>query len=1035
MSEFGDERLRILCFGNPLHGDDGFGQAVCLALQALSLGPGVQVIDAGVRGLDALVWFEGGAEILIVDALAGEEAGRLHELTADEVACEGVFGGGHGAGVGHLLAAAREVCRPLPKITLLLAEVVTVRTFAPGLSLPVAVAVALAVERIRTGWPQAGGRHQCELRDELEVLREAKQALESELTVTTETLEQLIDEQELQKDALQQRSGQLLQLLNALERAVDTMAEIFVLLGPDGRILRANRAFFTDLAYPPEALVGSFLEACLSDSAHGVLQSLEPGSRGLLDVIRASSGGFEAELSFLHNNGTTSLPYLVRASLMHGRAGKLEGAVVVASNIAQLKAREEALCNNERLLSEANEELCLHRDNLVDMVDARTRELSQAKDQAEAASRAKGDFLSNMSHELRTPLNAIIGLSDLCLLAEPSPQQEQYLTKIGIAADHLLGIINDILDFSRIEAGRMSVEQVAFDMAVLLEEVSDLMIGRIEEKGLELIVDLAPDAGRAFVGDPLRLKQVILNLLGNAIKFSDKGDLRLNCRLLDVRDGLAELHFSVSDEGIGISPEQQAALFSAFTQADSSTSRRFGGSGLGLAISRRIVELMDGRIWISSVLGQGSTFHFTVRLGWDAGHASWAERLQGYLRSFAGKAALIVTDHRQIGASLADQCRQLGLQAESMTHAQWRMAAAPEWGEACLAVFMHGSPLDCETSLSVLARRPGAPAAVLLASQIFLSHPALSGEPGAAGFAARLAKPSSVRRVYAALAGLFALPKIPAKVSAVRRLDVAAYTHLRGVEALVVDDVDLNQDLMTDLLTTVGLKVRLAGNGERAIAEIRKRRPDIVLMDCQMPVMDGFTATRYLRGLPEYADLPIVALTAGAMDRDRADSRAAGMDAHVTKPVVFDKLMLVIDQLLRRRSRVADISPQLPPHHAAAASTGGTLPLLPGIDTTEGLRFTGNKIDFYLRMLRKFRDTIAAGFAAEMQRLQAEGQVLDAVRLAHTLKGAARNLGIGELGDLAAAVEAELRQTDGKALSLPRLLAELAQIHEVLREL
>ena len=425
-------RLRILCFGNPLHGDDGFGPAVALALRR-ELGAGeAQVIDCGNRGLDALHHFENVGHVIVVDALAGSRPGSVRLLRPREVPVEDHHGG-HGAGVGYLLDAVRETISPAPLVDVIAAEIGPVSTFVPGLSLEVAAAVAETVGLIRQRFVPAADSAAAELSGELDMLREANQALEGELIQSTEAMELLISEQEKQQDELHRRSNELIRIHSALERAIGTMAEIFVMLGPDGRVTRTNPLLERELGYTPEALIGGYFEDCLTEAGFDQLRAMLPAPTPplLLNAIRAAGGRFAAELYF-RRAGTTQadgnsgrLPYLVHASLLHSQAGKLEGAVVVAANIAPLKAREQALRDNERQLHETAEELREHHDNLARMVEERTHDLRQAMQQAEAANRAKSEFLSNMSHEVRTPLNAILGLSDLCLATPLNPVQAQ----------------------------------------------------------------------------------------------------------------------------------------------------------------------------------------------------------------------------------------------------------------------------------------------------------------------------------------------------------------------------------------------------------------------------------------------------------------------------------------------------------------------------------------------------------------------------------------------------------------------------------
>ena len=1044
------ERFRILCFGNPLHGDDGFGPAVSLALRRMLLQTQVDIIDCGTRGIDALHFFENCQHVLIIDAMAGQEAGRLHLLAAHQIPMENSGSGGHGAGVGYLLAAVRETIAHPPQIDVIAVEIGSPRAFSPGLSLEVAAAVAEATELIRTRWASVTCGHACELGAELDVLRQANHALEAELITSTEALELLIAEQEAQQDELQHRSQELAQLHGALERAIGTMAEIFVMLGPDGRITRANSLLTQELGYTQEAMVGSYFEACLPESGRDQLRSLLPANRGtplLLNAIRAAGGHFEAELNFRHANAlpgseAETLPYLVHASLIHSHAGKLEGAVVVSTNIAALKAREKALRENERKLHETAEELRNHRDNLAAMVEEQTYDLRTAKEQAEEANRAKGDFLSNMSHEVRTPLTAILGLSDLCLLTPLNAQQGQYLSKIRLAANHLLVIINDILDFSRLEAGKLGIEQVFFNLPGLFEEITDLLIDRIEEKGLELCIDISADAAGSVIGDPLRIKQIIINLLGNAIKFSTKGTLRLGCRLEPGTDGTAAVHISVVDEGIGISMAEQETLFSAFSQGDTSTTRRYGGSGLGLVISKRLVELMGGRIWLESETGRGSTFHFTANVGIAPNTPLPIVELRNNLAPFAHRSVLIVDDNPLLAENIAGQCQQLGLPAEICRDGESALTMLGQPAANYLAVLIDGRislGMNCIETMTAIGHAFGkqAPAIILLAPHNAATLHITESFPAAV----MLLKPSSLKRLYSALAIPLNLPAIASLPPTTRALDFSCVTHLKNADILIVDDIELNRDLMQELLGAAGFKIRLASNGVEAIAAIRQRRPDLVLMDCQMPVMDGFAATRQLRSDPAYANLPIIALTAGVLEHDRQQCMAAGMNAHITKPVDLDKLLHQISALL---------SPQLTPGAPAAELHGlpfrtvngsplqpQSLPEIPGVNIEKGLKLMGNKVNFYRQMLIKFRDSYGVDFATKMRTALTSGQLTEAQRHAHTIKGISRNLGMEILGDLSATVESELKDVEPCNLppNLEALLSELHQITESLKVL
>ncbi len=665
-------------------------------------------------------------------------------------------------------------------------------------------------------------------------------------------------------------------------------------------------------------------------------------------------------------------------------------------------------------------------------------ELQTARVQAQQSEQAKGAFLANMSHEIRTPMNAIIGMADLCLATPLNDRQHNYLDKIKSASETLLRIINDILDFSKIEAGKLEVENTPFVLETVFDQLSGIVALRAEKQGIELSYDIDDDT-RLLIGDPLRLGQILTNLVTNALKFSAGGDVVVRVETAQVGEKEIELHFAVSDQGIGMSEEQVAKLFQPFMQADLSTTRRYGGTGLGLAISHHLVNMMNGRIWVDSTLGKGSTFHFTIRLE-DAGpdrRTGIAEMAAG-LAEHADKPILIVDDNPIALHILAHLINQLGLPVVTARSCQEAIAHAnadpvPQY----LACFIDwrmpendGISTIRELRKTLAGRSLSAPPPMILVTA-FSHHEELNDIGHEID--GLLAKPVSSRHLYVELARCLGVMRGEAPIIERRRSKTLQWSRFRGLDVLLVEDVEVNQEVITELLGNAGLSVRLAKNGEEALLAVAEQRPDLILMDCQMPVMDGYTATARLREDPANSDLPIIALTANAMLKDQERSLLAGMNAHVSKPIRLEALYQCMLQCLPDRAHNWEPIPS----DNASPPAQPDIPSFPGIDQAVGLAHVGGRTPLFLRILKQFRDNQGSRFRQLFEAAMAAEDWETMVRLAHSLKGVAQTLGAFDLGESAIRLldASDSRATERIDAILPKVLSDLhcvvAGLHDV----
>ncbi|NGZ04747.1 MAG: PAS domain S-box protein [Magnetococcales bacterium] len=779
------------------------------------------------------------------------------------------------------------------------------------------------------------------------------------------TLEDITEKKRAHEEIERQRA--------TLSALIDAIPDLIYYKESEGVYLGCNAAFAERLGKPVEEIVGrNDFDIFPPEAAFAIRQSDQE--------LMASLKRHAEEEWVCYANGRKVLLDTVRAPFYNAQ-GRLLGLLGIGRDITERKAVEQAM--------------------------------AEARRAAEEATKAKSDFLANMSHEIRTPMNAIIGMSHLALKTELDAKQRNYIEKVNRSAENLLGIINDILDFSKIEAGKLTMERIDFRLEDVMDHLANLVGIKAEHKGLELLFDTDPGLPTALIGDPLRLGQVLVNLGNNAVKFTEQGEIVIGIRQVAERNGVVELHFWVKDSGIGMTEVQLGKMFHSFTQADTSTTRKYGGTGLGLAISKSLVELMDGRIWVESMEGQGSTFHFQACFGLQA---TPMPRRMFRADELNGLRVLVVDDNEAAREILSGMARTFGLQVDVAPDGAQGLAyvvAADQAGRPYDLVLMDWKmPImdGVECARRVQLEGSGHPVSVIMVTAYGRDEALSAAHRQGVAVRAVVTKPVTPSVLLETIGEALGRGTV---VEGGRKSDKPtdwrqdAMQQLRGARILLVEDNDLNQELAMELLAGAGIEVVLATNGNEAlICLAQDDRFDGILMDCQMPVMDGYTATRTIRNNPAWDRLPVIAMTANAMAGDREKVLAVGMCDHIAKPLNVDEMFVTLARwIIPGRPSVAAEQPVAGWQPGVDEIPHG----IAGLDTVTGLKRVIGKRALYLSMLRKF----VAGQSQAMEQVRtalAVGDRTTAERMAHTLKGTAGNIGAVIIQEEAARLETAIRE-------------------------